>query len=377
MPIRDDFALDPTVAFLNHGSYGAVPRPVQAAYRQWEDHIERQPVAFFARRFHAALDEARTVLAAFVNAPPDAVIFLPNATVALNLIARSLPLRAGDEILTTDHEYGAMDLLWRHVTTQAGATYRAVPLPTPITSAAQVVDAITSQFTARTRALFLSHITSPTALILPLAPILAAARARGILTIVDGAHALGQLPLDMQALGADVYTSNGHKWLCAPRTVAFLYVRPEVQPLFTPLILSWGFRPENSFAQQNAWLGTLNVAAYLSVPAAIAYQQANNWEQVRAACHALAQQARARLLALCGTSPLTPDTPAWYQQMVAVALPQGRDHTTLNQRLIDRHRVEVPVTWRGDQAYVRVSVQAYNTQEDVDHLMAALAQELA
>lgn len=377
MSLKNDFLLDPAVTFLNHGSYGAVPRPVQAAYRQWEDLIERQPVAFFYRRFHAALDEARAALAAFIHAPVEAVIFLPNATVALNMIARALPLRAGDEILTTDHEYGAMDILWQHVAARAGATYRAVSLPDPITSAEQVVQAITSQFTARTRALFLSHITSPTALTLPIAPILAVARARDILTIVDGAHAIGQIPLDMQALGADVYTSNCHKWLCAPRTAAFLYVRPEVQPLFEPLILSWGFLPENSFAQQNAWLGTLNVAAYLSVPAAIAYQQTNNWERVRAACHALAQQARARLLALCQTAPLTPDAPEWYQQMVAVELPRGRDYTTLNQRLIERHHVEVPITRRGERAYVRVSVQAYNTQDDVDRLIAALTQELA
>lgn len=376
MPLRDDFLLDPAVAFLNHGSYGAVPRPVLEAYQRWELMIERQPVEFFYRRFHNAIDEARAALAAYVNAPLDTLAFMPNATVALNMIARTLKLHAGDEVLTTDHEYGAMDIMWRHLTAQAGASYRSVALPDPITSAEQVVRAIVDQFQPQTRALFLSHITSPTAIILPIEPILQAARARGILTIVDGAHAVGQIPLDMQALGADVYTSNCHKWLCAPRTAAFLYIRAEAQPLFEPLILSWGFIPENNFALQNAWLGTLNVAAYLTVPDAIAYQQANDWDSVRARCHALARSARARLLERCGTAPLTPDDAAWYQQMVAVELPRGGDYDTLNRRLAHEHQVEVPVTRRGDRAYVRVSVQAYNDERDIDRLLAALARAL-
>jgi isopenicillin-N epimerase len=376
MPLRDDFLLDPAVAFLNHGSYGAVPRPVLEAYQRWQMTIERQPVEFFYRRFHTAIDDARAALAAYVNAPLDTLVFMPNATVALNMIARTLTLDAGDEVLTTDHEYGAMDIMWSHLTAQAGATYRAAALPDPIESAAQVIDAITAQFQPQTRVLFLSHVTSPTAITLPLEPIIAAARARGILTIVDGAHAVGQMPLDMQALGADVYTSNCHKWLCAPRTAAFLYVRAEAQRLFEPLILSWGFVPGSDFALQNAWLGTLNVAAYLSVPDAIAYQQANDWDQVRARCHALAQSARARLLERCGTPPLTPDDPAWYQQMVAVELPRGGDYSTLNQRLAHEYHVEVPITRRGPRAYVRVSVQAYNDERDIDRLLTALAQAL-
>ncbi|XWX03216.1 aminotransferase class V-fold PLP-dependent enzyme [Aggregatilineales bacterium SYSU G02658] len=372
-PLRADFLLDPAVAFLNHGSYGAVPRPVLEAYQRWQMIVERQPVEFFYRRFHAAIDDARAALAAYVNAPLDTLMFLPNATVALNMVARTLSLRRGDEILTTDHEYGAMDIMWGHLTAQAGASYRAVALPDPIESAEQVVHAITSQFQPQTRALFLSHITSPTAITLPLEPIMRAARAHGILTIVDGAHTVGQIPLDMQALGADVYTSNCHKWLCAPRTAAFLYVRAEAQPLFEPLILSWGFLPENDFALQNAWLGTLDVAAYLSVPDAIAYQQANDWDQVRARCHALAQSARARLLDRFGTAPLTPDAPEWYQQMVAVELPRGGDYRALNQRLAHEHQVEVPITRRGERAYVRVSVQAYNDERDIDRLLDALA----
>lgn len=376
MPLRDDFLLDPAVAFLNHGSYGAVPRPVIEAYQRWQMTIEHQPVEFFYRRFHTAIDDARATLAAYVNAPLDTLVFMPNATVALNMIARTLKLHAGDEVLTTDHEYGAMDLMWGHLTAQAGATYRSAALPDPITSAEQVVSAITTQFRPQTRVLFLSHVTSPTAITLPLEPIIAAARARGILTIVDGAHAIGQMPLDMQALGADVYTSNCHKWLCAPRTAAFLYVRAEVQPLFEPLILSWGFVPGSDFALQNAWLGTLNVAAYLSVPDAITYQQANDWDRVRARCHALAQSARARLLERFGTAPLTPDAPPWYQQMVAVELPRGGDYSTLNQRLAHEHHVEVPITRRGERAYVRVSVQAYNDERDIERLLAALAQAL-
>jgi isopenicillin-N epimerase len=372
MTLRGDFLLDPEVAFLNHGSYGAVPRPVLEAYRRWQHTVERQPVEFFYRRFHAAIDEARAALAAYVNAPLETLIFMPNATFALNMVARTLALQPGDEILTTDHEYGAMDIMWAHLAEKAGASYRQARLPDPIESVEQVVAAVVDQFQPQTRVLFISHITSPTAIILPVAPILAAARARGILTIVDGAHAVGQIDLDMQALGADVYTSNCHKWLCSPRTAAFLYIRPEAQPLFEPLILSWGFTPGSSFAAQNAWLGTLDVAAYLSVPDAIAYQQVHQWAERRAECHALAQYARAQLTERFGTPPLTPDSPQWYQQMVAAELPLNGRYDTLNERLAREYGVEVPITRRGQRAYVRVSVQVYNDQRDVERLLKAL-----
>ncbi len=372
MSLRDDFLLDPDVTFLNHGSFGACPRPVFETYQRWQLESERQPVEFYGRRYDGLIDEARAILAAYVNVPASTLIFQPNATVAMNMVARSLTLQVGDEILTTDHEYGAMDLMWNFITKKTGATYRAVPVPTPIKSAEQWVQGFLDAITPQTKVIFLSHITSPTAITFPIEPVVRTARERGILTIVDGAHAVGQIPLDLTALGADIYTSNCHKWLCAPKGTAFLYVREEVQPLLDPLVISWGYVPSSDFAFQNQWQGTRDIAAYLSVPAAIEYHRANDWDAVRARCHALAKETRARLVQILGTQALTPDDDNWYQQMIALPLPPIKDPLVFKRRLYDEFRVEIPISSRGTQHYIRASYQAYNTPDDMERLLAAV-----
>jgi isopenicillin-N epimerase len=227
----------------------------------------------------------------------------------------------------------------------------------------------------RTRVIFLSHITSPTALILPVAEICRRARAAGILTVIDGAHAPGQIELDLAALGADFYTGNCHKWLCAPKGSGFLYARPEHQPLLEPLVVSWGWESLNPgaspFLDYFQWLGTDDPSAYLSVPAAIDYQRQHDWPRVRAACRRLAAETRARLQALTGLPELCPDEEQWWQQMVAAALPPC-DVLALGQRLWTEFQVEVPVfEWQG-QPLIRVSIQAYNQPEHVDRLLAGL-----
>lgn len=372
--LRDQFLLDPSVTFLNHGSYGACPRPVFTAYQRWQLELERQPVEFLGRRADDLLDTARARLGAYLNADPAELAFVPNATSGLNIVARSLPLRPGDEVLSNDHEYGALDLTWAHVCRKAGAVYRRHPIPLPVTSHEVLVESFWAAVTPRTRVIFLSHVTSPTALIFPVAEICRRARQAGILSIVDGAHAPGQVPVDLAAIGADAYAGNCHKWLCAPKGSAFLHVRSEHHPWVESLIVSWGWRePDAPFAVRNQWQGTRDIAAFLAVPAAIDFQAEHDWVAVRARCHELARRARDEIAALAGLPPIQPDDPAWFAQMVAAPVPPC-DAKELQRRLYETHRVEVPTTQHDGQPLVRVSCQGYNDDADIDRLLAALTE---
>jgi isopenicillin-N epimerase len=372
---RELFLLDPTVAFLNHGSFGATPRPVFEQYQAWQRELERQPVEFLGRRFGALMAEARAALAAYVNAAAADLVFVPNATTALNILARSLHLAPGDEILTTDQEYGAIDRTWRFVSRQTGARYVQHPVSLPVMTPAAVADQIWAGVTPRTRVLFLSHITSPTALILPVSELCRRARSAGILSIIDGAHSLGQIPLDLPALGADFYTANAHKWLCAPKGSAFLHARPEVQSLVEPLVVSWGYEAlqpgPSRFIDEQQWTGTRDIAAYLTVPAALRFVAQHDWDRMRTRCHQRLRRARNAVAALTGLPPLCPDSSEWFVQMASCLLPRC-DGSRLQARLYDEFRVEVPVfEWQGRQL-LRISIQGYNSDADVDRLLAAL-----
>lgn len=371
------FLIQKNIIFLNHGSFGACPRPVFEEYQRWQLELERQPVEFLGRRFDTLMADARKPLAKYIHCDAQDVVYVPNATTGLNIVARSLQLQAGDEIVTTDHEYGALDRTWTFLCEKAGAVYKRVAIPLPVTTQADFIERVWSAITPRTRILFLSHITSPTALVFPIQELVRRARAQGILSIIDGAHTVGQIPLDLRALDADVYSSNMHKWLLAPKGSAFLYVRRDVQPQIEPLVVSWGWRPlipaTSPFVQAQEWQGTRDPAAYLATPAAIHFTQEHDWDTVRAECHALAIYAQAKISALTGLEPLS--DASWFAQLVALPLPPC-DAVTLKTRLYDNYHIEVPiVTWQEKQ-FVRLSLQAYNTQGDVDALVEALKEIL-
>jgi len=375
MPTKDWFLLRPDVIFLNHGSFGACPRPVLEAYQHWQLELERQPVEFLGRRFADLMREARESLAAFVGAAPDELVYAPNATAGLNIIARSLPLHKGDEVLATDHEYGALDRTWRFICGKRGARYIRQPVPLPIESAGQVVEAIWSGVTGRTRVLFVSHITSPTAIILPVQELVRRAREAGIITVIDGAHAPGQIPVDLRELGADFYSGNCHKWMMSAKGSAFLYAGRERQHLVEPLVVSWGWESDapgpSHFIDEQEWQGTRDIAAYLSVPAAIKFMAQHDWPQVRLECHELVRYARERVSELTGLPPVTPDSFEWFAQMASLPIPQC-DLDALKRRLYDEFHIEIPtVEWNG-RHFVRISIQGYNTRADVDALVDAL-----
>lgn len=370
--LRDD------VAFLNHGSYGACPAPVFEAYQRWQRELEAEPVEFLGRRLDGLLAEARARLGAYIGAHADDIVFVPNATHGMNIVARSLELQPGDEVLGTDHEYGAVERTWRYIGGQRGAAYHTQAIPLPLSDPGEVVERLFAGVTERTRAIVVSHITSPTALTFPVAEICRRARERGILSIVDGAHAPGQIDLDLDALGADFYTGNCHKWLCAPKGAGFLYARRERQALLNPLVVSWGWQARkpgaSPFQDYFGWIGTDDPAAYLSVPAAIDFQAEHDWPGVRAACHRLAAEAREGIAALTGLPQICPDSEEWWAQMCVAPLPPEQPETgeELRARLWEEHRVEVPITDWQEWRFVRVSIQAYNTSRDVERLLGGL-----
>jgi isopenicillin-N epimerase len=365
--LRQEFALDPEVAFLNHGSFGACPRPVLERLHAWQLELEREPVDFITRRLPGLLDEARSRLAGYLGGASDDLAFVTNATTGVNLAARSLDLRPGDEVLTTELEYGACDLAWEWACRRAGARYVRAEIPLTASGPAEVVGALLSQVGDRTRAVFVSHVTSETALVLPVAQIVAEARAAGLVVIVDGAHSPAHVPVDLHALGADFYAGNCHKWLCAPKGAGFLHVRPEHQERIDGPIVSWGYEEGRTFQERVERQGTRDVAAWLSVQDAIDFQEARDWDGVRARCRALALEARDLLCDRLGTEPPAPN---WMLGQMATVRLREPD-PGLCDRLFDEHRIEIPVVGKHHD-HIRLSVAAYNTAEDVDRLLSAL-----
>ena len=365
--LRDEFLLDPGVTFLNHGSFGACPRPVFDRYQSWQRELECEPVQFIARRLPDLLDAARGRLAEYVGAAQDDIAFIPNATTGVNIVARSLGLRPGDEVLATSLEYGACDLAWQRACDLAGARYVRAEIPLPIARPEDVVERLFAARSQRTRIVFASHVTSGTGLVLPVEEIAAVARAEGLPLVVDGAHAPAQAPLDLERLGTDFYAANCHKWLCAPKGAGFLHVRAEHQERIDGAIVGWGYEAGGTFRARVERQGTDEPAAYLAVPDAIDFQAERDWDEVRARCCALAREARDDLCALLGTEPVAPAE--MLLQMASVALPPC-DGEELQRRLFDEHRIEIPVMRR--ERLLRVSVAAYTSREDVERLLDVL-----
>lgn len=369
--IAEQYLLDPDIVFLNHGSFGAVPRPVFESYQHWQRELEANPVFFLGSRLPELLAKSRERLGAFINAAPDDLTYVPNVTYALNIVTRSLELKAGDVVLTTDHEYGAIDRAWRFNCERVGARLVNQPVAVPVTDPAAVVEQIWAGVDERTKVISLSHITSPSALILPVAEICRRARNAGIISVVDGAHAPGQVDLDMEEIGADFYGGNCHKWLSSARGAGFLHARPERQELLEPLVVSHGWDREtpgdSRFQDYFTSVGTIDPASYLSVPAAIDFQLQNDWPQVRQACHQLLRETEQRILELSGLPPISPES--MWAQMRVVLLP-GK--VEAYQRLWEEDRIIVPIGQHGGQPGVRISVQAYNGPADMETLIRAL-----
>lgn len=386
MNARDLFLLDPTVIFLNHGSFGACPRPVLRVQAACQREMERNPVEFLGRRSAALLAEARHTLAAALGARGEDLVFVANATTGVSAAARSLDLQPGEEVLTTDHEYGACDAGWERICRERGARLVRVAVPLPL-ARGEFTDRLLAAAGPRTRAVAVSHITSPTALVFPVAELCGEAGRRGILTVVDGAHGPGQVPLDLATLGADFYIGNCHKWLCAPKGTAFLHARPEHHAALEPPVVSWGclaadgspaewdsFTGSTPLERRLQWLGTRDLSGFLAVPSALEFLRRQRWDEARRRCHDLVVEARGRLLAELETP--APAEPEDLALMAAVEVP-ARLAGGLQDRLRTQHRIEVPVVHWGDRALLRVSCHLYTTPEDLEALIAAVRETVA
>ena len=389
--MRELWPLERGVIFLNHGSFGACPTEVLRQQAALRDEMEAEPVRFLSRELDDRLADARQALAAFVGADADDLAFVANATGGVNAVLRSLRFSPGEELLTTDHAYNACRNALDFAAGRAGARVVVATIPFPLASPDEVVEAVLAHVTPRTRLALLDHITSPTGLVLPIERLVAALAGRGVEVLVDGAHAPGMVPLDLGALGAAYYSGNCHKWLCAPKGSAFLWVRRDRQPDIRPLTISHGAsaaRPGRSrFRLEFDWTGTDDPTAWLAVPRAIQYLGSllpGGWPELMARNRALALEARRLLCAAVGSAPPCPEE--MVGALASIILPDGptteigwRRPDPLQRRLFDGWGIEVPVmSWpAAPRRLVRISAQLYNAPADFERLAEALRRELA
>jgi isopenicillin-N epimerase len=387
---RSRMLLDPTVTNLNTGSFGPLSRVVFERVTELRRRLAEEPMAFFVREMPPLLWHARQRLAQFIGGVPERVVFAENVTAAINLVASSLTIASPGEILLTDHEYGAMHWTWERVTQRQGLTVRTFPLPIMPSSPQEIVDAACAAMTERTRLFFFSHVLSPTGMVLPASELCAEARRRGILSVVDGAHAPAFVPLNVESIDADFYGANGHKWLLAPTGSGFLYIGKGMEDRLLPLQVSWGWRPDRSRRPDEPdefgttprvrfleFEGTRDVCPWLAMPTAIDFQAEIGFERIRARMFDLSQQVRKRLDGLAGLRLTTPENPELRGALTTFRLPTGLDPVALRRGLWERFRIEAPIIERPDGLLIRASTHFYNTEEEVERLAQALLVLLA
>ena len=375
--LKDQFLINPDIHFLNFGSFGACPKPVFENYQYWQRLLEFETVQFINVNGATNLANSRAALAEYLDVPDkDALVYITNPTLGVNMIAKNLGLSEGDEVLTTDLEYGACDRTWDLYCENSKAIYKRQPITLPITSKEQFLTDFFAGLTDKTKVIFISHITSSTGLILPVEEIVDIAKAKGIITIIDGAHVPGQLPLSIKELDADFYTGAAHKWMMAAKGCSFLYAHKRVQPMLKqPLIVSWGYKaikPSGStFIDYNQMIGTRDFSAFLTIPSCIQFMKENNWPLVAEQCYQLVVSNADRFFSLLKSAPISPLTKEWIGQMLSIPIKTNRPEE-LQRKLFTDYNIEVPVMRQGENIYLRYSINGYNSQQDLDALYDSL-----
>ena len=371
--LKNQFMLDPEIIFLNHGSFGACAKPVYENLIKWQQKLEKEPVKFFEDTIWDALQTSRKALGDYIGCSHDDLVYFPNPTTAINAVARSLKLKPDDEVLSTNHIYGALDRSWKYICKEKNARFIKADIPFPIHSEDEFLKCFFSYVTDHTKVIFLSHITSMTAMIFPVEKVIAFAKKNNILSIIDGAHVPGHIPLDIRTLDADIYTGACHKWMCTPKGVSFLYVRKELQEDVHPLIISWGWESEkpgpSRFLDWHEWQGTRDMSAFLTVPSALKFMKEYNWTEVAHRCRKSVITFRREFVDYLNIEPPCPYD--FLGQMATIPLPP-LDPDAFKKKLLTVFNIQVPIyEWEG-KVYLRYSFQAYNSENDLEKLFSAV-----
>lgn len=378
--MKSQFLLDPTITFLNHGSFGACPKPIFEEYQRFQLELETEPVLFIQKKVAGYLKVAREKLSTYMGCDSLDVFFTPNPTFAINTIMRSLDLQEGDEILSTNHEYGAMDRIWSFYCKKSGAQYIRQNISLPVQSKEQLIEEFWKGYNSKTKIIFLNHISSCTALVFPVKEICDRARELGLITIIDGAHVPGQLDLNIADLNPDYYTGTLHKWMLAPKGSSFLYVKKQLQNILDPLIVGWGYESvspgESQFLDYQDYQGTRDISAFLATPKVIEFLERNNWSEIAKQSKAIVLANYQRFCDLLHTQPLCPISEEFLVQMASVPV-KTSNPVGLKELLFNKYKIEIPVMSLNGNFYLRYSINGYNSQEDLDVLYAALQDILA
>lgn len=373
--MKSQFLLNPEITYLNHGSFGACPRPIFENYQKWQRELEAEPVQFITKNAWRYLAESKKALADFIGCQRQDFFFTPNPTFAINTIMRSLVLNPGDEILATDHEYGALNRTWDFYCKKTGAKYIRQTIALPITSKEQFLEDFWRGYSSKTKVIFINQISSASGLIFPVKEICDKARSLGLITIVDGAHVPGHIDLNIGQLNPDFYTGTTHKWMLTPKGSAFLYVKKEFQATLDPLIVSWGYESdtpgESRFLDYHEQQGTNDISAYLTIPAAIKFLDENNWKQKSTHSKELILENYKRFCSLLDTAPICPVTSEFLGQMCSIPI-RTEKASELKELLFNHYKIEIPIMKMGEHTFIRISVNAYNSQQDLEILYAAL-----
>lgn len=373
--LKKYFYLNPNITFLNFGSFGSCPKPIFETYQDWQIKLEQDPVQFITNTGINYLRESRISLANFINCPVDDLVFVPNPTYAVNIVAKSLALKVGDEIVTTNLEYGACDRTWEFVCSLSGAKYVKQEISLPILSKETFIEQFFKGLSSKTKLIFISHITSSTGLILPVEEICFIAKQKGILVFIDGAHVPGHIDLDIEKLNVDFYTGACHKWMMAPKGCSFFVAKKEVQELLKPLIVSWGYNslnPSHSmFLDHHQMSGTRDFSAYLTIDSCLSFMEEFNWKTISKNCHKLVMKNASRFCDLLQTIPVAPLNDIFFGQMFSISV-NTPDPQKLYRLLVDEYKIEIPITIQEDLNFIRFSVQGFNDQNDLDYLYESL-----
>jgi isopenicillin-N epimerase len=373
--MKSQFLLDNNITFLNHGSFGACPKPIFEEYQRFQLELENEPVYFIQKKQAGYLKIAKERLAQYIGCNANDFFFTPNPTFAINTIMRSLDLEAGDEILSTNHEYGAMDRIWNFYCKKSGAKYVRQNISLPVVSKEQILEEFWIGYTSKTKIIFLNQISSCTALIFPVKEICDKARELGLITIIDGAHVPGQIDLDITDLNPDFYTGTLHKWMLAPKGSSFLYVKQSFQEMLDPLIVGWGYESvspgESQFLDYQEYQGTREISAFLCTPKVIAFLEENNWKTKAKECNQIVMNNYQRFCDLLNTQPLCPIIEEFLGQMASIPI-KTSNSVALKELLFNKYKIEIPVMILNGNCFLRYSINAYNSQEDLDVLFQAL-----